>query len=133
MNCHAVDLPRGDRQIHTAVGQLVHHLPHGRAVTPLHDEIQSAVLFAELVHAADVRMMNQRSDARFVHEQPLKLRRLTLPADGGLDGDEPLKRRTYQSRGPDATHAALSDGSKQLIATKSVARARTSVSRSSNG
>ena len=55
-----------------------------------------------------------------------------LAADRRLHGHQPLQHRADVARGPDAAHAALADGRKQLIAAQDVTRSGTTSRRGSD-
>ena len=114
------DDARGEARLHRR------HLPGAAqdvderlAVDPLHREVEDLALLAELVDLADVRVMNDRRDARLVEEHPLELGLLGEVREDRLDRDG-LREAALAvlARRPHARHAALRDGDEQLVATE---------------
>jgi hypothetical protein len=83
------------------------------ALEVLHDEIRRAVLFADVVQRADVRVLELRDRARFTIEPLSELRIASKRGWKDFDGDDAIETRVAGL--VDLTHAAGADGGLNLV------------------
>jgi hypothetical protein len=94
----------------------LHQQIEGHTLDPLHDQVEDAVLLAEVERLDGVRVTDLRRELRFVQKHLLELSFFTQLGQHRLDGDDLLKLpRAAEPRRPDLRHAARRDRYEQFV------------------
>jgi hypothetical protein len=93
------------------------------AVHPLHHQVKVPILLAEVERLRDIDVLDARGNPSLVQEHPPKAPVLRQVGQDGLQCDQLLEAvLALQPGQPDAGHAALGDGTEELVAVELVPR-----------